>query len=37
MQDKGLKEIRNLWAHPDDEQRIRVYAEKLARQREKAS
>jgi hypothetical protein len=29
----GLKEVRNLWTHPDDEQAIRDYAERLARKR----
>lgn len=33
--EQGLKEVRNLWCHPDDEARIREYAEKLARQRER--
>ena len=31
----GLKQIRNLWAHPDDEAAIREHAEKLARKRAK--
>lgn len=29
----GLKEVRNLWVHPDDEQAIRQYAAKLAAKR----
>ncbi len=29
----GLKEVRNLWCHPDDEARIRAYAERLAKKR----
>jgi hypothetical protein len=31
--EQGLKEVRNLWCHPDDEAKIREYAERLARQR----
>jgi hypothetical protein len=30
---QGLKELRNLWAHPDDEEAIRAYAAKLAKKR----
>lgn len=33
--EQGLKEVRNLWCHPDDEAHIRDYAERLAKQREK--
>lgn len=33
----GLKELRGLWAHPDDHQSIREHAEKLARKRLKAA
>lgn len=33
MQALGLKELRNLWAHPDDEKRIREYVEKLSQKR----
>lgn len=32
----GLKELRNLWCHPDDEAAIRDLAAKLATKREKA-
>lgn len=32
----GLKEIRNLWAHPDDHEAIKAYAGKLTRRRQKA-
>jgi DNA invertase Pin-like site-specific DNA recombinase len=31
----GLKQIRNLWCHPDDEPAIREHAAKLARKRAK--
>ena len=31
--DAGLKEVRNLWCHPDDEPAIREHAAKLARKR----
>jgi hypothetical protein len=30
----GIKEIRNLWCHPDDEAAIREFAAKLQRKRE---
>lgn len=33
----GLKELRGIWAHPDDEQRIRSYGQKLARKRDRTS
>lgn len=29
----GLKQVRSLWAHPDDHPAIRAYAAKLARKR----
>ena len=32
----GLKQVRSLWAHPDDHPAIREHAAKLARKREKA-
>jgi len=32
----GLKEIRSLYAHPDDFQRIRAYVARLNAQRRKA-
>jgi hypothetical protein len=32
---QGLKEVRNLWCHPDDEAAIREHAEKLARRRDR--
>jgi phosphotransacetylase len=31
----GLKELRNLWCHPDDEERIRQYAATLHARRER--
>jgi hypothetical protein len=31
----GLKEVRNLWCHPDDELAIRQHAAKLQAKREK--
>jgi hypothetical protein len=34
---QGLKEVRNLWCHPDDEVAIREHAEKLARRRARAA
>lgn len=37
MKEQGLKEIRSLFAHPDDIERIRAYAAKLRNQRDKAS
>lgn len=33
----GLKEVRNLWCHPDDETAIREHAAKLARKRRKTA
>ena len=33
--DAGLKQIRNLWCHPDDEAAIREHADKRARKRAK--
>lgn len=33
----GRKEIRHLWAHPEDHQPIREAAAKLARRRERAA
>lgn len=30
----GLKEIRNLWSHPEDEPRIRDYAAQLYQKRQ---
>lgn len=35
--DAGLKEVRNLWCHPDDEPQIRALAEKLRRKRNKST
>jgi hypothetical protein len=35
--EQGLKEVRNLWCHPEDEARIRDYSDRLAKQREKQS
>jgi hypothetical protein len=34
--DAGLKELRNLWAHPEDEPAIRELAAKLLRRRASA-
>lgn len=34
--DAGLKEVRNLWAHPDDHQAIKDHAAKLTKKRQKA-
>lgn len=31
----GLKEVRNLWCHPDDEAPVKAYAAKLQRKRER--
>lgn len=31
----GLKQVRNLWCHPDDEPAIKALAAKLARKRAK--
>lgn len=31
----GLKEVRNLWCHPDDEAAVKNYAAKLAKKRTK--
>lgn len=33
MKDAGLKQIRNLWAKPKDEARIRAYVARLNRSR----
>lgn len=33
----GLREVRNLWAHPDDHATIRAKAAQLAQQRESAA
>ncbi len=35
--DAGLKEVRSLWAHPDDHAAIRAHAAKLAKRRERAA
>jgi hypothetical protein len=35
--DAGLKEVRNLWCHPDDEAAIREFAAKIQRKRERAA
>lgn len=35
LREQGLKQVRSLWAHPDDVQAIREYAAKLARKRER--
>lgn len=35
--DSGLKEVRNLWCHPEDEAAIRECAAKLERKRKKRS
>ncbi len=35
--DAGLKEVRSLWAHPDDHAAIRTYAAKLAKKRASVS
>lgn len=32
----GLKEIRSLWAYPEDHEAVRTYTAKLTRKREKA-
>lgn len=32
--DAGLREIRSLWAHPDDHPAIRAYAARLAKKRQ---
>lgn len=32
----GMKEVRNLWCHPDDEAAIREHAAKLQRKRARA-
>lgn len=37
QKDLGRKEIRHLWAHPEDHQPIRDAAAKLARRRERAA
>lgn len=34
---RGLKELRNLWVHPDDEQAVRELAAKLQARRERAA
>jgi hypothetical protein len=34
--DAGLKEVRNLWVSPENEQAVRDYAEKLERRRASA-
>jgi hypothetical protein len=31
----GLKEVRNLWCHPDDEAALREFASKLQRKRDR--
>ena len=33
--DAGLKEVRSLWAHPDDHAAIREFSAKLQRRRER--
>lgn len=33
MKKQGLKEIRNLWAHPDDETKIKEYVARLNKKR----
>lgn len=35
MREQGLKELRNLWAHPEDFERIKTYVGKLNRKRPK--
>ena len=35
--DAGLKEVRSLWAHPEDHAALREHAAKLARRRERAA
>lgn len=37
MREMGLKEIRSLFAHQDDIDRIRAYADKLTRKRLKGN
>ena len=37
MKEQGLKEIRSLFAHPDDIERIRAYADRLTRKRLKGN
>ena len=34
MKAAGLKEVRNLWAYPDDHDKIRAYVEKLNKAQE---
>lgn len=37
MKEQGLKEIRSLFAHPDDIDRIRAYADRMTRKRLKGN
>lgn len=35
MREQGLKEVRNLWAYPEDFGQIKIYVAKLNRRRSK--